>query len=79
MKRPVLDPTTMKDWQIAEAAEPFMKPMMQLATEMGLRGSEIIPMVRSASRAGARHSISRGRLQGAASPSAFPWHRSPSV
>jgi formyltetrahydrofolate synthetase len=46
MKRPVLDPTKMKDWQIAEAAEPFMKPVMQMAGEMGLREEEIIPMGR---------------------------------
>jgi formate--tetrahydrofolate ligase len=36
----------MKDWQIAEAAEAFMKPPMQLATEMGLLEREIIPMGR---------------------------------
>ena len=59
MKRPVLDPTTMKDWQIAEAAEPFMKPMMQLATEMGLRGSEIIPMGRQLAKVDQRMVMER--------------------
>ena len=32
-----LDPTKMKDWQIAEAAEEGMKPVSQLAQEMGLQ------------------------------------------
>jgi formate--tetrahydrofolate ligase len=41
-----LDPTKLKDWQIAEAAEPFMKPIAALAAEMGLRDEELIPMGR---------------------------------
>jgi len=41
-----LDPTKMKDWQIAEAAEERMKPVTQLAAEMGLREDELIPMGR---------------------------------
>jgi len=39
-----LDPTKMKDWQVAEAAEEQMKPVSQLAEEMGLQGDELIPM-----------------------------------
>jgi formate--tetrahydrofolate ligase len=39
-----LDPTKMKDWQVAEAAEEQMKPVSQLAQEMGLKGDELIPM-----------------------------------
>jgi len=39
-----LDPTKMKDWQIAEAAEEQMKPVSQLAGEMGLKADELIPM-----------------------------------
>jgi formate--tetrahydrofolate ligase len=39
-----LDPTKMKDWQVAEAAEEQMKPVSQLAEEMGLRADELIPM-----------------------------------
>ncbi len=39
-----LDPTKMKDWQVAEAAEEQMKPVSQLADEMGLQGDELIPM-----------------------------------
>ncbi|MBN1361292.1 MAG: formate--tetrahydrofolate ligase, partial [Sedimentisphaerales bacterium] len=38
-----LDPRTMQDWQIAEAAEERMKPIDRLAAEMGLRGDELIP------------------------------------
>ena len=35
------DPTKMKDWQIAEAAEQFMKPVAELAQELGLKTSEL--------------------------------------
>ena len=41
-----LDPTKMKDWQIAEAAEENMKPVRQLAEELGLQDDEILPMGR---------------------------------
>ncbi|MFH1719307.1 MAG: formate--tetrahydrofolate ligase [Planctomycetota bacterium] len=41
-----LDPTKMKDWQIAEAAEEGMKPIGQLAEEMGLEPDELLPMGR---------------------------------
>ena len=39
-----LDATKMKDWQIAEAAEKTMKPVRQLADEMGLEDDELLPM-----------------------------------
>jgi formate--tetrahydrofolate ligase len=39
-----LDPTKMKDWQIAEAAEATMKPIAKVAAEMGIREDELIPM-----------------------------------
>lgn len=42
--RPTLDPVAMKDWQIAEAAEAFMKPPAVLGRELGLRDDELIPM-----------------------------------
>jgi formate--tetrahydrofolate ligase len=42
-----LDPTKMKHWQIAEAAEETMKSISQLAREMGLQDSELIPMGRT--------------------------------
>jgi formate--tetrahydrofolate ligase len=41
---PVLDPLKMKDWEIAAAAEKTMKPIRQLAEEMGLAEDELIPM-----------------------------------
>lgn len=41
-----LDPTKLKDWQIAEMAEATMKPVQQLAEEAGLLPDEIIPMGR---------------------------------
>ncbi|UCE46736.1 MAG: formate--tetrahydrofolate ligase [Phycisphaerales bacterium] len=42
--RSKLDPTKMKDWQIAEAAEKSMKPIAVLAAELGLQAEELIPM-----------------------------------
>jgi formyltetrahydrofolate synthetase len=44
MSKPVLDPVKMKDWEIAEAAEATMKPIEQIAEELGLAGEELIPM-----------------------------------
>jgi formyltetrahydrofolate synthetase len=41
------DPTTMNHWQIAEAAEQVMKPVGQLAREMGLQDDELILMGRN--------------------------------
>lgn len=42
----MLDPTKLKDWQIAEASEPNAKPIARLAGELGLMGDEVIPMGR---------------------------------
>ena len=39
-----LDPTKMKDWQIAEAAEENMRPLYQLARDLGLAYGELLPM-----------------------------------
>ena len=39
-----LDATKMKDWQIAEAAEEGMKPVRQLADELGIKGDELLPV-----------------------------------
>jgi len=44
--KPKLDPTRMKDWEIAAAAEANMKPFMILGRELGLREDELIPMGR---------------------------------
>jgi formate--tetrahydrofolate ligase len=38
-----LDPTKMKDWEIAEAAEATMKPVAKLAREMGVEEQELLP------------------------------------
>ncbi len=38
-----LDPKSMKDWEIAEAAEADMKPVKQLAGELGLQDRELLP------------------------------------
>lgn len=38
-----LDPTKLKDWQIAEAAEEKMKPIKQVADELGLEDEELLP------------------------------------
>lgn len=39
-----LDPTRMKDWEIAEAAEAGMKSFAALGRDLGLRDDELIPM-----------------------------------
>ena len=54
-----LDPTTMKDWQIAEAAEEGMKPVSQLAKEMGLQDSELIPMGRKLAKVDYQEALAR--------------------
>ena len=38
-----LDPKSMKDWEIAEAAEEGMKPVARLAKELGLEDKELLP------------------------------------
>lgn len=38
-----LDPTKLKDWQIAEASEPNAKPIEQIAAELGIKPDELIP------------------------------------
>ncbi len=39
-----LDATRMKDWEIAETAEKNMKSFLTLASELGLKENELIPM-----------------------------------
>jgi len=39
-----LDPLHMEDWQIAQAAEENMKPLKQLACELGLGDEEMLPI-----------------------------------
>jgi formate--tetrahydrofolate ligase len=38
-----LDPTSMKNWEIAEVAEKNIKPIFRLAEEMGLQKDELLP------------------------------------
>ena len=59
MTRPILDPTKMKDWQIAEAAEKHMKPAMQLAAELGLREDEVMMMGRQLAKVDQRMVMQR--------------------
>lgn len=42
-----LDPTRLKDWEIAQAAERDMRSPAQLAQDLGLQDDELIPMGRS--------------------------------
>lgn len=42
-----LDPTKMADWQVAEAAEANLISVDKLASDLGLRSQELIPMGRS--------------------------------
>jgi len=49
----------MKDWQIAEAAEETMKPVSQLADQMGLKDSELIPMGRQLAKVDYQKAFSR--------------------
>jgi formyltetrahydrofolate synthetase len=60
-----LDPTKMKNWQIAEAAEQTMKPVSQLARETGLEEDELIPMGRMLTKVDYQKSYAR--LKGAPS------------
>lgn len=39
-----LDPTTLQDWQVAAAAEEHIKPLEQIASELGLTYGELIPL-----------------------------------
>ena len=59
-----LDPTVLKDWQIAEAAEERMKPLDQLAEEAGLLKEELIPMGRQVAKVDYMKVLAR--LKGAA-------------
>jgi formate--tetrahydrofolate ligase len=58
-----LDPRKLKDWQIAEAAEEEMKPVSQLAEEIGLREDELIPMGRRLAKVDYQKALAR--LKGA--------------
>lgn len=61
-----LDPTLMKDWEIAEAAEENMKPLSQLAEEVGLQENELLPMGRNLGKIDFLNTMNRlkGKTQG---------------
>jgi len=61
-----LDPTKLKDWQIAEAAEENMKPFATLGKDLGLEEDELIPMGRQIGKVDFTRAMSRlrGRPQG---------------
>lgn len=61
-----LDPTVLKDWEIAQAAEHSMKPFTSLARELGLQEDELIPMGRQLGKVDFARAMSRlrGRPQG---------------
>jgi len=42
-----LDPTKMADWEVAEAAEENIKPITQIAADLGLTDDELLPMGRN--------------------------------
>jgi len=63
-----LDPTKMKDWQIAEAAEQSMKPVGVLARELGLEDNELLPMGRQLARVD--YAMVLERLKNQAGPTA---------
>jgi len=56
-----LDPTKMKDWEVAEAAEADMKPFVALAKEMGLQDDELIPMGKQVGKIDFLQAMSRMR------------------
>lgn len=54
-----LDPTKMKDWQIAEAAEAGMRPIAQVAEGLGVRPEELIPYGNQYAKIDARAVLAR--------------------
>jgi formate--tetrahydrofolate ligase len=54
-----LDPRVMKDWEIAAAAEPRLKPFSRLAAEMGFLEEEMIPYGRLIGKIAYRSAIAR--------------------
>ena len=61
-----LDPTKMQDWQIAEAAEKNIKPITQIAKELGLKDDEVLQMGRSLAKIDYQRAMARlkGKPQG---------------
>ena len=40
---PKIDPLNLADWEIAEAAEPFLRPVADIAADLGLLPDEVMP------------------------------------
>ena len=40
---PKFDPVKLADWEIAEAAEPYLRPITDVAADLGLLPDELIP------------------------------------
>ena len=60
-KRKKLDPRTMKDWEVAEAAERNMIPFLKLGVQAGLQKDELIPMGSSLGKVDFRKVMARIR------------------
>ncbi|MGE4285922.1 MAG: formate--tetrahydrofolate ligase [Phycisphaerae bacterium] len=56
-----LDPTKLKDWQIAEEAEKTMLSVEQLAAKLGLKSDEVIPYGKNLAKVDYRKVLSRSR------------------
>ena len=54
-----LDPTKMKDWQIAEAAEATMRPIADVAADLGALPAETIPYGSAYAKLDARAILAR--------------------
>jgi len=54
-----LDPTVLKDWQIAEAAEASMRPLSQIVSDLNLRPEEFIPFGHQLGRIDYRQTMER--------------------
>ena len=42
-----IDPTKMADWEVAEAAEENIRPITEIANDLGLTDDELLPMGRN--------------------------------
>jgi formate--tetrahydrofolate ligase len=63
MAKQALDPTALKDWQIAAESEKDMVPLAALGARLGLRAEELIPMGRQVGKVDALKVLER--LEGA--------------
>ena len=66
MAKTKLDPTKMKDWEVAEAAEETMRSVKELADDLGLLEDELIPMGKALAKVDFQKTFNRikGNKQG---------------